>query len=90
MIFGCATCYSCEASPNKSFGSNFVCRKWYLKRDSCAKIVFVFNTTIFGGVFLLNGFWRECHRKDGCLCALMIGKSAGVCRKPRGRLHVIS
>lgn len=33
---------------------------------------------------MLNGFWSECHRKDGCLCALMIGKIAGVCRNPRG------
>ena len=30
-----------------------------IKKDSCAKIVFVFNTAIFEGGFLLNGFWRE-------------------------------
>ena len=61
-----------------------------IKKDSCAKIVFVFNTAIFGGVFLLNGFCRERHRKDGCLCVLMIGKMVSVCRKARVRLHVVS
>ena len=61
-----------------------------IKKDSCAKIVFVFNTAILGGGFLLNGFWRERHRKDGCLCVLMIGKIVSVCRKARVRLHVAS